>query len=95
MKKTKLLHDFTLLMYGACSTADMTTPSIQRQILIHNGYTQEVLGLMNDHQVRLLLIKTLFIKSVNANILDLCETQKEYNKKELEMWIFIQSWDEL
>lgn len=82
-------------MYGACSTADVTTPTIQRQILLNNGYTKELLGIMNDHDVRLQLIKFLFLKSANANILDLCGTQEEYDKKERKMWIFIQSWDEL
>ena len=95
MKKTKLYNDFTLLMYGACSTADVTTSTIQRQILIHNGYTQELLGLMDDHEARWLLIKVVFVKSVNTNILDLCETQEEYDKKERKMWDFIKEWDEL
>lgn len=95
MKKTKLTNNFQLVMWTACSTADIMSPSIQRQFLVDNDFNQEELSTMDDIEVRFNTIKVIFINSVVDNILVFCDTEKEYQKIEESMFTFLKEWDEL
>jgi hypothetical protein len=95
MKKTQLINNFQLVMWTACSTADIMSSSIQRQMLVNNDFNKEQLTTMDDHQVRIQVIRVIFINSVEDNILAFCDTQEQFDKTEREMYTFLKEWDEL
>jgi hypothetical protein len=92
-KKLKLYFQHT--MDTCISCVNLMNPKVQRTVILEDGFNPEQLQTMNDLEVRIQTIRSLFIQSVIDNKLELCETGYEFNNTESGMYKFLKEWDEL
>jgi len=86
---------FNEIMEFSISAVNMMNPSVQRIVLTEQDFNKEQLALMTDIDVRLQIIKNVYINASRDTVLELIDDDNEYNTAEKNMWSVLKHWDNL
>ena len=82
-------------MEFSISAVNMMNPSVQRIVITEQDFNQEQLALMTDIDVRLQIIKNVYINASRDTVLELIDDDNEHNTAEKNMWSVLKHWDNL
>lgn len=86
---------FNEIMEFSISAVNMMNPSVQRIVLTEQDFNKEQLALMTDIDVRLQIIKNVYINASRDTVLELIDDDNEHNTAEKNMWSVLKHWDNL
>jgi hypothetical protein len=86
---------FNDIMEFSISAVNLMNPSVQRIILTEQDFNQEQLALMTDMDVRLQVIRNVYISTSVDNVINLIDDENELKTAEKNMWSVLKHWDNL
>jgi len=86
---------FNDIMEFSISAVNLMNPSVQRIILTEQDFNQEQLALMTDDEVRLQIIRNVYISTSVDNVINLIDDENELKTAEKNMWSVLKHWDNL
>jgi hypothetical protein len=64
-------------------------------MLFDNEFNPEQLRMMDDFEVRIQTIRTMFINMTIDNVIGMCDDFNEAENIQQSMWTWLKEWDEL